>query len=83
MTVTDILNMTPCWMVVYTEEHAVPILTIVAEKYSCSCYIKYVESMFQNVANILPNNTASYINNIVKRHFSRYIMLTNWERHIS
>jgi len=48
-------------MVVYTEEHAVPIVRVVAEKCSYSYYTKYVENMLQNVANIVPNNTASYL----------------------
>jgi hypothetical protein len=60
MTITDFSDTTPCWVVIYTEEHAVPILTVMAEKYFYSDYIKYPGNMLRNVANILPNNTASY-----------------------
>jgi len=32
MTFTDFLDTTPCWVVIYTQEHVVPTLTIIAEK---------------------------------------------------
>jgi hypothetical protein len=79
MTFTDFLDMTPCWMVIYIEEHAAPTLTVVAKNIFIPTTLNTQETCSETSPKYYPKHGVisqkiiSFINNTVKRYFIRYI----------
>ena len=83
MSITVFLDMTPCWMLIYTEENISLTLTVVTEIKFYSAYIKYVGNLLRIFANILPP-TRRHIpedyklyQQCCKTHFTVHIKLMN------